>query len=166
MKLNVGIDGDVSPFEWSADGESVRFRLRDGAEHRGSLVEVEPGIYSLLLNGASYEAKVVPAGNGAVYVDIGARHLAIEIIDPRRADASIRGRRGDGPQNLLAPMPGRIIRVLVAEGDLVHAGQGLIVVEAMKMQNEMKSPKDGKLIALSAVEGDTVAAGDVLAIIE
>ncbi|MCX6625003.1 MAG: biotin/lipoyl-binding protein [Acidobacteria bacterium] len=165
MKLSVGIDGNISPFEWSAEGDSVRFRLGDAASHAASLVEVEPGIYSVLLNGASYEAKVVPAGPGSVYVDIGARHLAIEIIDPRRAHGNTRGRRGDGPENLSAPMPGRIVRVLASEGDAVHAGQGLIVIEAMKMQNEMKSPKDGKLIALQAVEGATVAAGDILAVI-
>ncbi len=166
MRLNVAIDGNPSPFEWTYEGDSVRFRLADGEELSGSLIEAEPGIYSILLRGHSYEVKVVPAGNGAVYVDIGARHLAVEIIDPRRGATGTRGSRRDGPQNLAAPMPGRIVRVLAAEGDTVHAGHGLIVVEAMKMQNEMKSPKDGKLIKLNAREGDTVAAGDILAIIE
>ncbi|HSB13592.1 MAG TPA: acetyl-CoA carboxylase biotin carboxyl carrier protein subunit, partial [Bryobacteraceae bacterium] len=65
-----------------------------------------------------------------------------------------------------APMPGKVVRVLAAEGDLVEAGQGLLVVEAMKMQNEVKAPKAGRVAALAAREGGTVAAGDVLAVIE
>jgi biotin carboxyl carrier protein len=63
-------------------------------------------------------------------------------------------------------MPGKIVRLLVAEGDSVEAGQGLLVVEAMKMQNEMKAPKAGCVVSLKAHEGATVAAGDVLATIE
>jgi len=65
-----------------------------------------------------------------------------------------------------APMPGKIVRLLVAEGDSVAAGQGLLVMEAMKMQNEMKAPKAGRVVSLTAREGATVAAGDVLAAIE
>jgi biotin carboxyl carrier protein len=62
-------------------------------------------------------------------------------------------------------MPGKVVRVLVAVGDEVAAGQGLLVVEAMKMQNEMKAPRPGKVLSLSAAEGSTVTAGEVLATI-
>ena len=68
--------------------------------------------------------------------------------------------------NIAAPMPGKVVRLLVAEGDAVEAGQGLLVVEAMKMQNEMKAPKPGTVVSLTAREGATVAAGEVLAAIE
>ncbi|MCC7498206.1 MAG: hypothetical protein IT160_11560 [Bryobacterales bacterium] len=166
MKLRVSIDGDMSPFEWTQQGDQVRFRLGGNEERFGSMIEVEPGIYSVLLEGHSYEVKVVPGAHGVLYVDIGARHLAIDVIDPRRCSGGVRRSRRDGPENLAAPMPGRVVRVLAAVGDDVRAGEGLIVVEAMKMQNEMKSPKDGKLIQLSAREGDTVAAGQVLAVVE
>ena len=67
---------------------------------------------------------------------------------------------------MTAPMPGKIVRLLVAEGQTVEAGQGLLVVEAMKMQNEMKAPKAGHVVSLTAREGATVAAGEVLAAIE
>lgn len=166
MKLNVAIDGAVLPFEWFEDGDQVRFRLDGNEEHRGSLVEVEPGIYSVLLGDRSFEVKVVTGAQGCLYVDVGRRHLAVGVIDPRLSPTGARGTRRDGPQHLLAPMPGRIVRLLAAEGDDVRAGQGLIVVEAMKMQNEMKSPKDGKLIKVNVSEGDTVAAGDILAIVD
>ncbi len=72
----------------------------------------------------------------------------------------------EGRQAVAAPMPGRVIRVLVEAGQAVEAGQGLIVVEAMKMQNEMKSPKAGRVIEVKASDGATVAAGDVLIVIE
>ena len=65
-----------------------------------------------------------------------------------------------------APMPGKVVRVLVAEGDVVDHGQGLVVIEAMKMQNEMKSPKPGTVVSLTAIEGSAVAAGQVLAVVE
>ena len=68
-------------------------------------------------------------------------------------------------QTLASPMPGKVVRVLVAVGDEVAAGQGLLVVEAMKMQNEMKSPRAGKVLSLAAVEGATVSAGQPLATI-
>ena len=63
-------------------------------------------------------------------------------------------------------MPGKVVRVLVAEGDAVQKGDGVIVVEAMKMQNEMKSPKDGVVSKIKIAEGDTVSAGDILVVIE
>jgi biotin carboxyl carrier protein len=63
-------------------------------------------------------------------------------------------------------MPGKVVRVLVAQGDLVEAGQGIAVVEAMKMQNELKAPRGGRIASLSTHEGATVAAGEVLAVIE
>lgn len=166
MKVNVDIDGAILPFEWFEDDDQVRFRLDGSEEHNGSLIEVEPGIYSVLLGGRSFEVKVVADSQGSLYVDIGARHLAIRIIDPRLSPTGTRGTRRDGPQPLRAPMPGRVVRLLAAEGDAVQAGQGLIVVEAMKMQNEMKSPKDGRLIKMNASEGGTVAAGDILAVVE
>ena len=93
------------------------------------------------------------------------REFQVEIFDPR----SWRRRRGagielEGRQQLVAPMPGKIVRVLVAAGEQVSAGQGLLVIEAMKMQNEIRSPKSGTVEKL-AREGQTVNAGEVLAIV-
>ena len=89
----------------------------------------------------------------------------IDVRDPRRFRRSAGGRGGEGVQTIVAPMPGKVVRVLVAPGDSVEAGQGLMVVEAMKMQNEMKAARAGSVLSVSAREGATVAAGEVLATI-
>ncbi|QYO67495.1 biotin/lipoyl-containing protein [Leptolyngbya sp. 7M] len=72
----------------------------------------------------------------------------------------------DGVVELKTAMPGKVVRVIVAEGDEVKKGDGILVVEAMKMQNEMRSPKNGTVKTISVAEGSTVAAGDILAVIE
>jgi biotin carboxyl carrier protein len=133
----------------------------DGAQ----IVCVEPGVYSVLLDGRSYEARVEES-DGCTIVFIDGHRFEIEIRDPRRRFRHA-GRLGaEGRLNVAAPMPGKIVRLLVAEGDPVEAGQGLLVVEAMKMQNEMKAPKAGRVVTLAARQGATVAAGEVLAAIE
>ncbi|MGA3040788.1 MAG: biotin/lipoyl-containing protein [Bryobacteraceae bacterium] len=129
------------------------------------IVAVEPGVYSVLMDGRSYEARIEQS-NGCVVVFIDGHRFEIEIRDPRRWSRQT-GRQGaEGRLNVTAPMPGKIVRLLVAQGDAVAAGQGLLVMEAMKMQNEMKAPKAGRVVSITAHEGATVAAGDVLAAIE
>jgi biotin carboxyl carrier protein len=98
---------------------------------------------------------------------IGSARYAVDVRDPRslRTRRAIAGTEA-GPQKIKAPMPGKIVRILVAEKDEVKAGQGVIVMEAMKMQNEMKSPKDGRVQKILTAEGSAVNAGDTLAIIE
>ena len=104
---------------------------------------------------------------GELHMVIGSARYAVDVQDPR----SLRTRRAvggseAGPQKVKAPMPGKIVRILVSERDEVKAGQGIIVMEAMKMQNEMKSPKDGRVQKILTAEGSVVNAGDTLAIIE
>jgi biotin carboxyl carrier protein len=129
------------------------------------IVAVEPGVYSVLVDGRSYEARVEES-DGCAIVFIDGHRVEVEIRDPRRWSRQT-GRPGvEGRSNVAALMPGKIVRLLVAEGDTVSAGQGLLVMEAMKMQNEMKAPKAGRVVSLTAREGATVAAGEVLAAIE
>ena len=97
---------------------------------------------------------------------VNGRPLAVEVYDPRSLRERTGGGASHGRQNICAPMPGKIVRVLVAAGDAVEAGQGLVVVEAMKMQNEMKSPKAGRVIEVKTRPEATVAAGEVLMVIE
>jgi biotin carboxyl carrier protein len=126
---------------------------------------VEPGVYSVLVDGRSYEARVEQAEGGvAVFID--GYRFEIEVRDPRRRSRQTARRELAGSLNVVAPMPGKIVRLLVAAGDTVTAGQGLLVVEAMKMQNEVKAPKAGRVVSVAAREGATAAAGDILAIIE
>jgi biotin carboxyl carrier protein len=118
-------------------------------------------------NGKSYEVKRERALNGELHMLVGSSRYACEVQDPR----SLRTRRAaagttEGPQKITAPMPGKVVRIIVPQGGEVEAGKGVIVVEAMKMQNELKSPKAGKVQKLLVAEGATVNAGDTLAIIE
>ncbi len=126
----------------------------------------EPCVFSVLMDGLSYEARVEQRPDRLVVIIDGAR-FEIDVQDPRRWSRKTGGRSGEGPQRVTSPTPGKVVRVLVAAGDQVRAGQGLVVVvEAMKMQNELKPPRDGRVAALPAREAAAVTAGEVLAILE
>lgn len=117
--------------------------------------------------GKAYEVKRERSLNGELHMLVGSSRYACEVQDPR----SLRTRRAaagttEGPQKIVAPMPGKVVRIVVPQGETVEAGKGVLVVEAMKMQNELKSPKAGKVQKLLVAEGATVNAGDTLAIIE
>ena len=123
-------------------------------------------VLSLLVDGHCYEIKREQTATD-LHMWVGSARFAVELRDPR----SLRSRQkaaGDekGPRKILAPMPGRIVRLLVAENSEVEAGQGIVVVEAMKMQNEIKSPKKGVVKKILASPGAAVNPGDVLAIVE
>lgn len=169
MNLKVRLGGRAVELRLSRNGQEWRFRAQpeqgDAIEKAASVLEVEPGVYSILFEGRSLEARVERAADGLV-VNIGARRFVVEVEDPRRPGKRPKSFHGEGPRTVMAPMPGKVVRVLVAEGDRVEAGQGLLVVEAMKMQNEMKAPKTGRVVLLSAREGATVGAGEILASIE
>jgi biotin carboxyl carrier protein len=124
-----------------------------------NIVEVEPNVYSVLVDGASYEVRII--GNEVTIA--GARFL-VE-TDSRQWKRS--GLTADSPSqsSLTAAMPGKIVRVLVAVGDEVIVGQGILVIEAMKMQNELKSPRTGRVTAIEVKENDSVNAGALLATI-
>jgi biotin carboxyl carrier protein len=165
MKRTIQLGGRLRSLEWSRSGDRVRFRFDGEPEREAGLIEVEPGIYSVLLGTASYEARVSPSADG-FFVDLRGEHISVEILDPR--DETLRGRSGggEGRVSLKAPMPGKLVRALAALGDAVEAGQGLVVIEAMKMQNELKSPKTGRLVSIEAQTGEAVTAGQVLAVVE
>lgn len=171
MKVLVTVDGRETTLEFERNSEQIRFRFHPAdaphpLERTASVIEAEPGIYSVLIEGRAYEAKIVPGPVSGYLVDVAGHHLAVEVRDPRAVSSSHRTGIGEGRQNVAAPMPGKVIRLLVAAGDEVDAGQGLVVVEAMKMQNELKSPKQGRVAELRVAEGATVTAGEVLAVIE
>jgi biotin carboxyl carrier protein len=130
-----------------------------------AVTEVEPGVYSVLLDGASYEIRLVETLQG-LSAEVGRRRFAVEVRDPRDTGRGARASIGSGRQKIAAPMPGKVVRVLVKVGDLVDAGQGLVVVEAMKMQNEMKASRPGRVIEVRAGAGETVGAGDTLVVLE
>jgi biotin carboxyl carrier protein len=165
MKLDLVINGAPDRIDILAPAPACRFQLGEGPISEAHVERPEPGVYSVLMDGRSYEARVEEHPDSLVIVIDGTR-FEMEVRDPRRWSRQAAGRGADGIQTVIAPMPGKVVRVLVAPGDLVGPGQGLVVVEAMKMQNEMKASRAGKVLAVPIQEGITVAAGDVLATIE
>ena len=166
MKYQVTLAGKSRTVELQRGEVGWKISL-DGKELDGSAVEVAPNTFSILLSGISYQVRVAPRPDGALTLHTGLAEYQAEVRDPR----TWRGRRhgameAQGRQEISAPMPGKVVRVLVKAGDAVEAGQGLLVVEAMKMQNEIRSPKSGKVEKLLAKEGQAVNAGDVLAWVE
>ncbi|HYL78705.1 MAG TPA: biotin/lipoyl-containing protein [Bryobacteraceae bacterium] len=123
---------------------------------------VEPGVYSVLLEGQSFEVRMLPGQQ----LEIGGQRLTVEARDPRNSSRRSGAVHAGGRQNIAAPMPGKVIRVLVQEGDTVEAGHGLVVVEAMKMQNEMRASRPGKVVGVRVRDGDTVGSGDTLVVLE
>ncbi|MGC2477569.1 MAG: biotin/lipoyl-containing protein [Candidatus Sulfotelmatobacter sp.] len=162
-------------YEISIDGRSYRLDLKqvdgrwtcrlDGREIDVDAVLARPDVLSLRIGNRAYEVKCERVPN-EVHIWVGSRRFAPEVRDPR----SLRGRShavdDHGPKKLTAPMPGKIVRILLTQGAEVEAGAGVLVVEAMKMQNEVKSPKKGRIQKIIVAEGAAVNAGDVLAIVE
>jgi biotin carboxyl carrier protein len=150
--------------EVAREGNRIRVEM-GGRIIEGNTVEVATGTYSVLVGGHSFEVRVETVRDG-LRVHAGAQEFAVAIDDPR----AWRKRHGsaaeaEGRQEVVAPMPGKVVRLLAKQGDEVEAGQGLFVVEAMKMQNEIRSPKKGKLEKLLVTEGQVVNAGEQLGVV-
>ncbi len=137
----------------------------DGTPFSAEVAEVRTGLYSMLIGRKSFAVRV-GGDEGEYEVQIEGASYRIAVADPRRR------RRGgpqiaiEGRQTVRAPMPGKVIRLLVAKGEAVEAGQGVLVIEAMKMQNEVKSPKAGTVQKVSVQVGQAVNAGETLVIVE
>jgi biotin carboxyl carrier protein len=177
MIFDVQIDGVASQLEVHRDGDLYRFGLADQDERQAQLAEVEPGVFSVLLDGRSYEAYAERGdknrdehgnehGDQCAWITVRGRRFRIAITDPRRWTQSSAAAHGHDRETIVASMPGKIVRVLAQAGETVAAGQGVIVIEAMKMQNEMKARRAGRVTAVPVCEGETVAAGAILATIE
>jgi biotin carboxyl carrier protein len=166
MKFSLNINGADDRIEILTPAPACRFRTGDGSEREAHVEAPEPGVYSILMGGYSYDARVEERPGGGVVVVIDGFRFEIDVHDPRRWTRKSAGRGDAGIQRITAPMPGKVVRVLISPGETVEAGQGLLVVEAMKMQNELKATRSGKVISVPAKEGATVAAGEVLATIE
>ena len=164
MKLALTINGAEHAIDLLAPAPACRFQMGDSPERSAQVEIPEPGVYSVLMDGRSYDAYVEETPNGLV-VSLQGYHFEIEARDPRRWSRKAAGSGGEGVETIASSMPGKVVRVLVAVGDTVEAGQGIAVVEAMKMQNEMKARRAGKVLSLAAKEGATVRAGEMLAMI-
>jgi oxaloacetate decarboxylase alpha subunit len=149
-------------------GEPGFFKVSlEGRELLVDCLEPQPNLLSLLIEGRSYEVDVDPLGDGRWRVEIGGDRFDVAVADDRRARLAARqGHKALGGQDIRSPMAGHVRRVLVALGDRVEAGQVLLILEAMKMQNQISSAAPGVVAALAAREGATVAQGDPLCRVE
>ena len=155
-KHTVELEATPSGYRISLDGEAID----------ANAALVAPSTVSVLLGGQAFEVHVCPALDEQIKLQSGPHEFTAEIRDPRAWQGRRHGTmEAEGRQQITAPMPGKVIRVLVNAGDEVEAGQGLVVVEAMKMQNEIRSPKKGKVERLQVREGQAVNAGEVLCVV-
>jgi biotin carboxyl carrier protein len=168
MKLQGHLNKTDHEISVNFDGDRVKANV-DGRSYELEVRELSEGEY-LLLNGTTvFRCRVEPkqASRQSFEVFLRGRSSDITIIDPKRLRSGQASAAHDpGTAEVVSPMRGKIVRVLVEQGTQVEAGDGIVIVEAMKMQNEMKSPKAGVVVSITAVTGATVNAGDVLAVIE
>ncbi|MGO9087319.1 MAG: biotin/lipoyl-containing protein [Candidatus Sulfotelmatobacter sp.] len=164
MTYDVTIDGKSYRLELERAGGRWSCRL-DGREVEVDAVLARPDVLSLRIGNSAYEVKCERVASD-LHLWVGSERFGVEVRDPRSLRGRARAVDDHGPRKLTAPMPGRVVRVLASQGSEVEAGAGVLVVEAMKMQNEIKSPKKGTIQKILVSEGAAVNAGDVLAIVE
>ena len=168
MRYLATIDGnehEIEIEELAADSFAIRFG-KDSFE--ADLRRVGPASFSVLVGNRSFDFDVARDGDETVVASrTGSIRLTVADPTARRA-ASAAGKRREvtGRVEIKAAMPGRVVNVLVGEGDQVKADQGVVVVEAMKMENEVKSPKQGKVLEVKVVAGQAVEKGQVMMVIE
>jgi biotin carboxyl carrier protein len=168
MSYEIKINDKVSSIEMlSREGDSMQVSL-DNKVFDLDIVEVEEGVYSILLNNRSFNVELVPGKNAKSYtVNTLYETFDIEIIDAESKYLMNR-RKDDGEdqKSISSPMPGKVVKVLVNEGDMVKAGDTVVIVSAMKMESEYKVKQDRLIKKVLVKEGDTVASDQPMVIIE
>jgi biotin carboxyl carrier protein len=166
MKLQAEIDGQFVQIELKHENGSLIAAV-DGRAIEAEVSEPEPGVFLFKTGGRVVEVFVGPFADDKATVSVRGSDHEIRLTDPKRLRGSADSAEAAGGRaEIKTAMPGKVVRILAAEGDEVQKGDGLIVVEAMKMQNEMRSPKHGRVTGIRVKEGDTVGAGDLLLIVD
>jgi len=170
MRLSVEVDGQqrlVTVEPATAGGSLVSVHWSD-TTYEVDVSRLRPGRFSLIIPAtghSSHEISCYEAASGELVVGIGGRQVRVRVSDGRRRFRTPAVAQAKGDHAVVAPMPGRLVRVLVAVGEMVTAGQGLAVVEAMKMENEVSSPSAGVVTEVRVAEGEPVEAGGVLVVV-
>jgi biotin carboxyl carrier protein len=165
MKYTAIIDGQRLEIDLIRVDDGIIEAETGGEKYVLTAKVVEPGVYWLQWKNRSLEISVTPNGD-AYAVSVKGKRIEIEIIDARGALRKAAQQGQLGTVELRAPMPGKVVKVLVGEGAPVEMNQGLVVIEAMKMQNEIKSPKKGAVRKVGVKETEAVNAGDLLVVVE
>ena len=160
-------------------GKTVRIKVRedspgqfrvtlDEREYQVDCLEPQPNVFSLLIDGRSFEVDVdAEAASDRFAVVIQGDHFELELMEEKKKKLTMKRARGaSGRQDLKSPMAGNVRQVLVQPGDRVALGQVLLILEAMKMENEIKSPIEGIVSSMTARIGGAVSSGDPLCVVE
>lgn len=168
MKLHASVGNFDAKVELQREGERVLATVGD-REYELEVQRSNAGQSLLILDGQVFDCRIEgqPLSGEKLDVIVGTSRHEVTLTDPKRLrGAASAGVHAGGAATVIAPMPGKVVRILVEAGAEIEVGAGILVVEAMKMQNEMKSPKAGIVVALNVEVGATVNSGDVLAIVE
>jgi biotin carboxyl carrier protein len=155
MKLAVSINGRHDEVDFTSESGRASLAI-DSKRYEAEVSQPENGLFVVVIEGRVYRCLVDQTVAGGSEVSVNGERFSIAVKDLKHLRGSDSGEASsDGPANLLAPMPGKIVRVLCAEGDAVTAGQGILIVEAMKMQNEVQSPRAGTVVKIRVEAGQT-----------
>ena len=166
MKIELEIDGQLIEGAFTLADGAARLTF-GGATREAQVSEPEPGMFTIIINDRVYRCALEKPPGGAIEVIVNGKRIPVAARDKKHLRGQADAAAGaSGKVNLSSPMPGKVVRVLLNAGDEVAAHQGVLVVEAMKMQNEVQSPKAGKVAEIKVEEGQTVNAGEPLAVIE
>jgi biotin carboxyl carrier protein len=164
MLLDATVDGRV--LRVLVEGKDGHYTVTlDGRELQVDLFDQGGDFVSLLIDGRSYEAGLEKRAGGFTVVladDI----VGVDLAAAAAGEAPAIKKAVSGPQRIHAPMPGKVVRLLVGAGDLVAAGGALVVVEAMKMENELRAPRAGRVLETAVREGQAVETGALLVVLE
>ncbi len=165
MKLTLDIAGQSHEAEFKRDGANVQLVLGEHT-HSAFVSQPEAGFYTIILNDHVFRCYLDTQPNGQTEVVVNGSRFPVSVRDKKHRQANAGSAAAGGKAVLVAPMPGKVVRIMCAVGDEVTANQSLLVVEAMKMQNEVQTPKAGKVVELKVTEGQTVNAGETMVVVE
>lgn len=139
----------------------------DGRTVHVDVARVDGQVLSMIVDGVSHEVAIAPpAGGSASTIAVDGTPVAVSVDGRRRWGRHVEHGGSDGPQRITAPMPGKVVRVLARKGDAVRARQPLVVVEAMKMENELRALRDGTVADVQVREGQSVDSGALLVVVQ
>lgn len=164
MRFDIQVGASVRAVELKETSNGIEIQV-DGAPLAADALRIGPQTVSILFEGTSHTFHWTRLDDGALWLGARGNEAQAEVQDPRQALTRHRAEQS-GRVRLQAPMAGKVVRLLAAAGEAVQSGQGVLVLEAMKMQNEVRAPKSGVLAHLAVASGETVATGQLLAEIE
>jgi biotin carboxyl carrier protein len=165
MKVELEIDGQIIEGEFTLIDGAAQLTF-DGATREAQISEPEPGMFTVIINDRVYRCALEESSGGAVEVIVNGERIPVAARDKKHLRGQAGATAASGQVKLSSPMPGKVVRILLSAGAEVAARQGVLIVEAMKMQNEVLSPKAGRIVEIKVAEGQTVNAGEALAVIE